>query len=93
MSACNGVKGKVMKKFVEFSLYSLICTLTFYIFMHTKGFPFWAYLAMFLILLAAGYFWNRVLPRDKDRRRSTALTIATIAAVVLLIIAAIIVTV
>lgn len=82
-----------MKKFVELSLYSLIFTLTFYIFMHAKGFPLWAYAVMFVILLAAGYFWDRVLPRDRDKRRSTALTIATIAAVVLLIIAAIIVTV
>ena len=82
-----------MKKFAELSLYSLIFTLTFYFFMHAKGFPFWAYATMFLILLVAGYFWDRFLPRDKEKRRNTALTISAIAAVVLLIIAAIIVTV
>ena len=82
-----------MKKFLELSAYSLVCTLIFYLFMHSKGFPFWAYAAMFLILLAAGYFWDRVLPKNKDKRKSTALTIATIAAVILLIVAAIIVTI
>ena len=81
-----------MKKFLELSAYSLIFTLTFYVFMHSKGFPFWAYVAMFLILLAAGYFWDYVLPRDKNKRKNIALTIATIAAVTLLIVAAIIVT-
>lgn len=82
-----------MKKFVRLFALALSCVLVFYIFMHAKGFPFWAYLTMFVILLGAGYFWDRVLPVDKEKRQSTALTIATVSGIILLIIAAIIVTV
>ena len=82
-----------MKKLLQPSAFSIICVLVFYIFMHDNGYPLWVYPAAFVVLFAAGYFWDRVLPADKDKRRSTALTISAIAAVVLLIIAAIIVTV
>ena len=81
-----------MKKFAGLSVLPLFCVLTFYIFMHSKGFPWWVYVGMLLILVAAGYFWDRVLPADKDKRRSTALTISTVAAIVLLVILAVIVT-
>lgn len=81
-----------MEKLFRLLFLPLGCTLIFYIFMHARGFPFWLYPAMFLILLVAGYFWDRVLPADKDKRRSTALTISTVAAIVLLVILAVIVT-